>query len=651
VLPHRRTRRSGALGALIIALIGALILVPTAQAADSGWKPSKWTGVQAGAPVPGEGLPAAAVPGLAAPQPQGSYDIKPEYEGQTTCDPNSKTGTQKVADLIKATYGANQTVWIPRACDIGGQSEHKEGRALDWMTSVRDAQQRANAETFLNWLLGPDQYGVEYGNAMRLGVMYIGWNDRIWRGYDINRGWAELKGCFSKESSGNDTICHRNHIHISFTWDGASGRSSFWSGVPFSSGFCARHSSGASTPNVSTAGDMIPVAQFTAMDTRSAIGTAKPCRLQQDRWNGDSHRLFPKVAGVSGVPGDAGAVAVHVSALGSNAPSEIRVWSPGQTSSKVAFKVPMNADAGADLTVPIASDGTIAIATSLGATDIVVQVNGYFKAGPGNGQNRPVITGTGPGNSSSPSSSDPAPQPAGPAQSNPTEEQEAFNAIGADVAYDSAVTDGPLQPGEARTVSLAGVPADATSALVVLTANNSTDKGSILVSRSAPSGPVVKFTFPKANARSAVMLVPVSGGKLTFNTSKKPAVDVKVELLGYGAGVNPPAAIGLSPIQVASGKLKAGQAFDVDLGSRYGLPGKKKYRAVMLEVTTNKAEGSGKVVSYPVGATPPTSRSAPIVPGKKRTEIILASTAQTGRVVVSADAGAQVKVRLIGYVK
>lgn len=631
-------------------------MMPTAaSAADSGWKPSKWTGIQAGAPVPGEGLPAAPAPGLAAAQPQGIYDVKPEYEGQTVCDPNAKTGTQKVADLIKATYGGNQTVWIPRACDIGGQSEHKEGRALDWMTSVREAQQRANAETFLNWLLGPDQYGVEYGNAMRLGVMYIGWNDRIWRGYDINRGWAELKGCFSKESPGNDTICHRNHIHISFTWDGASGRSSFWTGNALTEPFCARHSSGATTPDVSAVGDMIPVAQFTAMDTRAALGTAKPCRLQQDRWNGDSHRLFPKVAGVNGVPDNVGAVAVHVSALGSNAPSDIRVWAPGQTSSKVAFKVPMNADAGADLTVPVASDGTIAIATSLGATDIVVQVNGYYKAGAGNGQNRPVITGTGPGNSTAPSSSDPAPAPAGPDQSKPTEEQEAFNAIGSDVAYDSAVTDGPLQPGEARTVTLNGVPGDATSALVVLTANNSTDSGSILVSRSAstkaPDGPVVKFTFPKANARSAVMLVPVSAGKLTFNTSKKPAVDVKVELLGYGAGTKPPSAVGLKPVTIAKGAFAAGQTANVHVGGAFGLPHKKKMRAVLLRVTTSKATAEGKVVGYALGGTPPGSRSAPIIPSKKRSEIILVPTGDQGEIVLNASAAAKVLIEAIGYVK
>ena len=110
------------------------------------------------------------------------YDVSPTYEGQAQCDPAAKVGTQRLADLIKATYGSTQTVWIPRACDVGGQSEHKEGRALDWMTSVRDPQQRANAETFLAWLLGPDQFGTPYGNAMRLGVMYIGWNDRIWRG-------------------------------------------------------------------------------------------------------------------------------------------------------------------------------------------------------------------------------------------------------------------------------------------------------------------------------------------------------------------------------------------------------------------------------------------------------------------------------------
>ena len=183
----------------MVSLLGAALLLPLAHAADapSGWVSSNWTGVAAGAPAPGTGLPPAIVPVVTTPLPA-EYDVDPTYEGQSQCDPSVKPGAQRLADLIKATYGTDQTVWIPRGCEVGGQSEHKEGRAIDWMTDVRKAQQRANAEAFLTWLLGPDSAGRPYGNAIRLGVMYIGWNDRIWRGYEIDRGWTELKGCVAK---------------------------------------------------------------------------------------------------------------------------------------------------------------------------------------------------------------------------------------------------------------------------------------------------------------------------------------------------------------------------------------------------------------------------------------------------------------------
>jgi hypothetical protein len=644
------------MGVLVVGFIaGTMALAPGATAGNSGnWTSTKWTGVLAGAPVPGEGLPPAAVPPLAAAQPQGAYDTKAEYEGQIVCDPAAKPGTQKMADHIKATYGQDQTVWIPRACDVGGQSEHKEGRAIDWMTSVRDAQQRANAETYLNWLLGPDQYGVEYGNATRLGVMYIGWNDRIWRGYDMSRGWTELKGCFSKPESGADTVCHRNHIHISLTWDGASGRSSFWSGVPFDGGFCARHSSAAPTPDVSAKGELIAVTPYTVLDTRNSVGVLKRCRLQQDRWSGDSRRLFPKVLGQNGVPTEGvGAVAVHITALGSNANADVRVWSPGQNSSKVALKVPMNGDAQADIIVPVANDGTIALATSLGATDLVVEVRGYYKAGPGDGSNKPVLTGSGSSPAAPPITADPTP---GAAQTQPTDGQESFNAIGSDVAYDSVASGGPLQPGEARTVDLAGLPPEATSALVVLTTRNSTVKGSLLMSRSGKTtnvatGPVAKFKFPKERVKSSVMLVPVGSGRLTFTTSKASAVDVKVELLGYSAAIVPPKAVGISPKRVLRGKFEAGESQNLVLAGKVGLPGKKKLRAVLLQVTTRKGTVDGKVVAYPANGTAPSTRSAPIVPNVTRSEIVSAQTNSAGEITISASAAARVTVEVIGYVR
>ncbi|MEI6362123.1 MAG: hypothetical protein WCP95_08305, partial [Actinomycetes bacterium] len=385
--PYRR-RPSGRLltvAVCLLAVVAVGLVRPVVAGAADGpdvWTPSTWTGEAAGPPVPATGLPPAPAPAIAAALPQGAYDVSPTYEGQAQCDPPAKPGAQALADLLKATYGADQTVWIPRACNIGAQSEHKEGRALDWMTSARVAQQRANAETFLAWLLGPDQFGVPYGNAMRLGVMYIGWNDRIWRGYDIKRGWTELKGCFATPTPGMDTTCHRNHIHISLTWDGASGRTSFWDGTAMDGPYCNPEHSSASVPAGGRAADAVPVGPVRVLGTRKAVGIAERCRLQQDRWSGDSHRIYVKVTGQGGVPETGvAAVAVQVVAMGSNASSSVRIWAPGQSKSEVVAKVPMNKDASGTAIVPVASDGTIVLATSAGATDLAVDVVGYYPPG------------------------------------------------------------------------------------------------------------------------------------------------------------------------------------------------------------------------------------------------------------------------------
>lgn len=209
----------GACAVLVASLLG-----PPAFASQSQltWQPTTWTGPTAGPPVPGEGLPPAPMPAPLTPMPP-EVSVRIQYEPQTTCDPTPKPGALRLEQIIKSTYGANQYTWIPRPCDRGGRSEHKEGRAIDWMVDVRVPQQRANAEAFLSWLLGPDANGRPYGHALQLGIMYIGWHDRFWRGYGIERGWTELKGCFSTPERQRDNYCHRNHIHISLTWAGARG--------------------------------------------------------------------------------------------------------------------------------------------------------------------------------------------------------------------------------------------------------------------------------------------------------------------------------------------------------------------------------------------------------------------------------------------
>ena len=60
--------------------------------------------------------------------------------------------------------------------------------------------------------------------ARRLGIAYLIWNNQTWRAYDPGRGWTEYNGCLApkKQKKKFDNFCHRTHVHLSFTWDGAS---------------------------------------------------------------------------------------------------------------------------------------------------------------------------------------------------------------------------------------------------------------------------------------------------------------------------------------------------------------------------------------------------------------------------------------------
>ena len=143
-------------------------------------------------------------------------DALAKYDAQTTCDPAAKPGVVAFRDLVLATYTCTGDSGITRACNVGGVSEHKEGRAWDWTISVGNAA----ADDLIAWLLATDAQGNQYAMARRVGIMYIVWNKQIWGAYRPADGWRAY--------TGSDP--HTSHMHISFTWDGANKKTSFWSG-------------------------------------------------------------------------------------------------------------------------------------------------------------------------------------------------------------------------------------------------------------------------------------------------------------------------------------------------------------------------------------------------------------------------------------
>jgi hypothetical protein len=140
------------------------------------------------------------------------------YVPQARCDARPKPGLVAFRKLVLDRYPGTRDLGIVRDCAPGLISEHYEGRAWDWGTRADIPREKAKAEELLAWLLRPDSKGNPAAMARRLGVMYIIWNRRIWGSYRMAEGWRPYAG---KEA-------HADHIHFSFSWEGAFGCTTYW---------------------------------------------------------------------------------------------------------------------------------------------------------------------------------------------------------------------------------------------------------------------------------------------------------------------------------------------------------------------------------------------------------------------------------------
>jgi hypothetical protein len=150
----------------------------------------------------------------------GGIEVLSPYQGQSACDPTAKPGVVRFRDLVLAAYPGTGDSGIVRACTVGGTSEHKEGRAWDWRVNTANPEQVAQVDDLMAWLLAPDALGNEAAMARRLGVMYVIWNARIWKSHQASRGWQPYVGASP----------HTDHVHVSFSWAGALGETSYWTG-------------------------------------------------------------------------------------------------------------------------------------------------------------------------------------------------------------------------------------------------------------------------------------------------------------------------------------------------------------------------------------------------------------------------------------
>lgn len=146
---------------------------------------------------------------------------------QTSCDPVERKGVTGFRRLVLLRFPGGANWGTTRACSTGGSSEHYDGRAWDWGINARDPAQLATAGRLLTWLTAVGRDGQAGYNARRLGIMYVIFNGRIWSQYRADEGWRVYSG----------SSPHADHVHFSFTWNGARKRTTFWRGKVFAEDF------------------------------------------------------------------------------------------------------------------------------------------------------------------------------------------------------------------------------------------------------------------------------------------------------------------------------------------------------------------------------------------------------------------------------
>jgi hypothetical protein len=545
------------------------------------------------------------------------------YQGQTTCTTSAKPGASKLASLLRTTYGG-YSIGISRSCSVGGQSEHKEGRALDWMVNAKVASQKARADAFLTWLLATDQYGNVAAMARRLGIMYIGWNDRFWRGYDVERGWTELKGCLTdpaKKAAGYDTYCHRNHVHISLTWEGAMGLTSFWTGSPLPGPCLTGWAPAPPAPVASGAMRLVPAVRV--MDTASGQGLAEPCRLSAPRWSGDRTELPVKVTGVGQVPATGvAAVVLRVQALRGSAPtSTVTVRAtPSSVAVPVVTRQKTQAVAGT-VTSPVSPDGTVRLGLDLGTTDVRVDVLGWA----------PALTS--------------------PAASAVT----GLTPVRPVVAYGAFTA--PLAAREARTISLAGragVPLTGVAGLVVTVETRVTSRAAVLdVLSPGESIPAGRLTTSTSERRSVSVLVPTKDGRIVLRSASGVPIPFRVRVVGwFGTSAGAPLVTQVNPRVVVNTQTgvglpgtaptRVGRTFA--LSAPAGIPAGSSAALVSLGVRASGTTGPAVLRSLWRG------HKVNSVSGAWTHGVLLVPLDAGGTGTLTLPAGAHARVTVLGYV-
>lgn len=305
----------------------------------------------------------------------------------------------------------------------------------------------------------------------------------------------------------------------------------------------------------------VPITPTRVLDTRPS---GVPIRA--------ASRIDLALAGHFGVPANAAAVAVNVTATEATAITHVRIWPSGRAmpGSSVLNADPTRSAAAAGVVVGVGGEGKVSLYNNAGRTHLVVDITGYYVASGGSAY-RPLTT--------------------------------------AARLYDTRAGDGRMTNGQRRTLTVAGrngVPADATAVVVNVTSVVSSGDGYVSV---VPSGSAAGATstvnhLPHNDVANRAT-VPLAGGKVDVLLGGASA-DVVIDVVGwYGPGATarftPIAPSRAVDTRVSGGALGQGGSRTIRLT---GVPG-DAVAAVTTLTATGQTAGATYLTVWPSGTARP----------------------------------------------
>jgi hypothetical protein len=382
-----------------------------------------------------------------------------------------------------------------------------------------------------------------------------------------------------------------------------------------------------------------PVSPARICDTRPAAqsGITDACTGNTLGAGTNPETITVQVAGNGGVPVGATAVVANVTVTNPTAQGYLTVYPAGGTRPLASN---LNFAAGETVpnlvTVPLSSSGAISIYNAAGATDVIVDVTGYY----------------GPANVSSPGVGFSPLSPARICDTRPTPQSGITDAC-------TGNTRGAAGNPETITVQVAGnagVPTGATAVVANVTVTNPTAQSYLTVYPAGATQPLASnLNFNAGETVPNRVIIPLSAGGALNIFNAAGATDVIVDVTGYYSSSSTGLYEALSPARICDTRptpqsgitdacttntLGAGanpETITVQVAGNAGVP--TGAAAVVANVTVTNTTAQSYLTVYPAGATQPLASDLNWTAGVTVPNLVIAKLGATGTLNVFNAAG------------